>query len=132
MRTCYSGGGQKSLRFHYLESKCVKGGGQKNRELGSFIGRISRLNRAEDAHGGSRTRTNGCVNLTEVRCTRIRLAPFCIRLSKKPCCKISCSESRSTILKHTSYRGERERKRVSVCATHVFLEEKGIENNNRG
>lgn len=28
---------------------------------------------------------HGRVRLTEVRCTRIRLAPFCIRLSKKPC-----------------------------------------------
>lgn len=66
---------------------------------------------------------HGRVRLTEVRCTRIRLAPFCIRLSKKPCGGTLFEESVDN-LETQSYRVERERKRVCLRNVCIFRGER--------
>lgn len=73
---------------------------------------------------------HGRMRLTEVRCTRIRLAPFCIRLSKKPCGRYLVRrvgrQSWNARVMESSANGNA----CLLCATYVFLEEKGIENRN--
>lgn len=87
---CYMRGGgrswQKSLHFHYLESKCVtrEGDGRQFGKTENLV-RYWPYLKANPRGRCTPDRMHGRVCLTEVRCTRIRLAPFCIRLSKKPC-----------------------------------------------
>lgn len=67
-------------------------------------------------HTGSRTDAR----LTEVSCTRIRLAPFCIRLSKKPRGGYRVRESVDNLGTRELDGGERERKRVLFAQRGYF------------